>query len=107
MNEHTEAKINKIAETVEKLAVQATVSAERADHMEETVDELATLVVNNFERIDKKMEAGFEKVHEEIDEIKTSLHSTRMNTASEVELNTLKDRVKYLEDYVGKRLVIA
>lgn len=89
MSNESEAKINHIVEAV--------------DHLEETVDKLAMLVVKGFENSDKE----FVKVHQEIDEVKANLHSTRLNTASDVELNMLKDRVKHLEDFLGRKPAMA
>jgi hypothetical protein len=86
----------------------------KLNHLEESIDKLATLVVGGFEKVDAKferletkMDGEFIKVHQEMDQLRSDLHSTRLNTASQVELNVLKDRVVHLEDFIGRKPAVA
>lgn len=75
----------------------------KINHIEESVDKLATLVMSGFENMHKE----FVKVHEEIDQLRSGQQAIRLNTASDVELNILKDRVTHLEDFIGKKPALA
>jgi len=95
--------VNNLGGTVSELGVTVGKLEDTVDKIEETVDKLAVLVMGGFENINKE----FGKVHQEIDQLRDEMHANRLNSASQVELNALKDRVVHLENFVGKKPALA
>jgi len=111
MSEESEAKISKIAETVERLASLRATDSDRLEHLEESVDKLAIIMANGFvgvnQRLDR-LETDVTVIKSDVAELKTNVDDLRnesRNTRGNVQ--RIDERVTNIESHLNLKPALA